>query len=172
MPEANWREEMIARERRQLAARHRKGQFWGALAALFGGSRLGYALYHGGPQGEGGFYLGQLAGWIASLLLLIVGLYYVFRKFNEPTMSAEPIDLKDLEPLQIVRNRPVPPGAAQLFLRTCLKPWASLVALGLVLGGGGTYCAIESGGPTFTAMIVSGVALCCTGLLVKRFAGQ
>ena len=164
MPEANWREKMITTERRQLAVRHRIGQFCGAVAALYGGCTLGHSLYRGGPQGEGGYYLGQLAGWVLNILLLVVGLYYVFRAPGEATLS--------LEPIEIARNRPAPPSAARVFLRTCLKPWASLVALGLVVAGSGAYCAIESGGPLFTAMIVSGVALSCTGSLVKRFAGQ
>ena len=67
-------------QRKQNAIQRGRQRVLGMIVIVWGAGIIAYSLYYGGPQGEGAYFSGQMAGWVFCVLLIVVGLFYVLRK--------------------------------------------------------------------------------------------
>jgi hypothetical protein len=54
-----------------------RNRILGGIGVAWGGAILVYMLIKGGPQGQGAYAAGQIAGMIFGGVLLLAGLYYL-----------------------------------------------------------------------------------------------
>jgi hypothetical protein len=52
----------------------------GAIGVIWGGGVLDYGLLQGGQQGQGAYAAGQIGAMMFGGILLVVGLFYLFKK--------------------------------------------------------------------------------------------
>ena len=94
MAELNWQQR---EERKRRKIQRGRDRVLGIIAIIWGADVLIYSLLQGGPQGEGAYLSGQMAGWVFGVLMVVVGLYFVLRKSGGS--KAKPVARADDTPL-------------------------------------------------------------------------